>query len=56
MWTYKLIWIDAPRQDLADIEGWEDELSRYGADGWEAVSVIPQPGRWCVVFKRVRRT
>ena len=48
MWEYKVVIIRG-------FYSAEEELNRYGRDGWELVSVGGVAGHECAVFKRPKQ-
>jgi hypothetical protein len=51
MWRYKAVCVSPPGRESSQIKALEAQLNELGAEGWEAVAVIPQADGWCVLFK-----
>jgi hypothetical protein len=51
MWRYKLVRIDLPVGEEAEITACEAKLNELGGEGWEVVAVIPRGAGWLALLK-----
>ncbi len=51
-WTYKAVFLAPTPVDRKSLETWLGEMNAYGAEGWEAFSIIPEENGWWTIFRR----
>ncbi len=51
MWRYKLVRMDLPGWQQAEITACEARLNELGGEGWEALAVIERADGWLALFK-----
>ncbi len=55
-WTYKAVFLTPTPLDRTGLDAWLAEMNAYGAEGWEAFTIIPQESGWWTVFRRPAQT
>ncbi len=55
-WTYKAVFLTPTPLDRTGLDAWLAEMNAYGAEGWEAFTIIPQESGWWTVFRRATQT
>ncbi len=55
-WTYKAVFLTPTPLDRTGLDAWLAEMNAYGAEGWEAFTIIPQESGWWTMFRRPTQT
>ncbi len=55
-WAYKAVFLTPTPLDRTGLDAWLAEMNAYGAEGWEAFTIIPQESGWWTVFRRPAQT